>query len=214
VPVPRGRFITFEGGEGGGKSTQARLLAQALQASGIDALLTREPGGAPGAEQIRKLLVEGETARWDAMSETLLHYAARRDHVRGTIRPALDAGRWVVSDRFADSTMAYQGYGRGVDRAFVRMLCDHVVGDTRPDLTLVLDLPVEQGLARAARRADGEDRYERMDAEFHRRLREGFAAIVRDNPDRCVTIDASGAMQAVQAKVRAAVADRLGVRLQ
>ncbi len=214
---PRGRFITFEGGEGAGKSTQARLLVEALARAGIEVLLTREPGGSPGAEQIRRLLVEGEVARWDALSEALLHFAARRDHLTRAVRPALAAGQWVVSDRFADSTMAYQGYGHGVDRAFLHQLSTQVVAESVPDLTLVLDLPAEAGLARArqggAHRAHGEDRYERMDIDFHRRLRAGFAAIAAAEPVRCALIDASGDAAAVQAQVRAVVADRLGAAL-
>ena len=134
-------------------------------------LATREPGGSPGAERIRALLVEGEVARWDPTTEALLHFAARRDHLVKTIRPALAAGRWVVCDRFYDSTLAYQGHGHGVARELLDTLLAAVVEGDRPDLTLILDLPVEEGLARAARRSGREDRYERMDVEFHERLR-------------------------------------------
>lgn len=216
----RGRFITLEGGEGAGKSTQIRLLAEALRDTGIDVVTTREPGGAPGAEQIRALLVNGEAGRWDAMTETLLHFAARRDHLAKTVWPALAAGRWVVCDRFADSTRAYQGHGHGVDLAVIERLYADTVGDFAPDLTLVLDLPVEAGLRRAARRGQSaagtgssEDRYERMDLDFHRRLRDGFLAIARAEPGRCVVVDAERPVADVQRTIRVAVRDRLGVVL-
>ena len=205
------RFITLEGGEGAGKSTQARRLAAALRAGGIDVVETREPGGSPGAEEIRRLLTTGEPARWSPMAETLLHFAARSDHLRRTIRPALKAGRWVCCDRFADSTMAYQGYGHGIDRDFIARLAGVVLGDLQPDLTLIFDLPVELGLARAAARAGQEDRYEKMDRRFHDALRRGFLDIAAKNPGRCVVIDASGDEAATWLRVSAAVRDRLKV---
>jgi dTMP kinase len=207
----RGRFITLEGGEGGGKSTQARRLAAWLQTVVGDVVLTREPGGSPGAEQIRSLLVDGDIRRWDPLGEALLHYAARRDHLVTTILPALARGAWVLSDRFADSTMAYQGYGHGVDRAALAELYRICVGALKPDLTLILDLPVEQGLTRAAGRAAGEDRYERMDRAFHERLRQGFLEIARSEPGRCVLIDAAQDEDAVHAEIVAAVGARLVV---
>ncbi len=209
--MSRGRFITLEGGEGSGKSTQAPLLDAALERAGIDTLLTREPGGAPGAEAIRPLLVEGAAGRWDALGEALLHYAARRDHLVTTVWPALEAGRWVISDRFADSTMAYQGHGRGLDREAIETLHRLVVGDFRPDLTLIFDLEAEAGLRRAAARGGGEQRYERMDIDFHRRLRRGYLDIARGAPGRCVVIDASGPVEATHAAVMAAVQERLQV---
>ncbi len=205
-----GRFITLEGGEGGGKSTQARLLVDFLADNHAgEVVATREPGGAPGAEQIRALLVDGDPKRWDAMTEALLHFAARRDHLVNTVRPALERGAWVVCDRFADSTMAYQGYGHGLDQRDIAGLYRLCVGATKPDLTLILDLPVEAGLARAAGRQGGEDRYERMDAAFHRRLRDGFLEIARREPERCVVIDASGDVDRVQAAIADAVRQRL-----
>ncbi len=210
----KGRFVTVEGGEGTGKSTQVRMLAEALRGFGLAVVVTREPGGTPAAEDIRALLVEGAVRRWSPVSETLLHYAARREHLDRTILPALAAGQWVVSDRFADSTMAYQGYGLGLGREFVAGLHRLVAGDLRPDLTLVLDLPVEEGLARASARASGgaggEDRYERMDLGFHERVREGFLAIARDDPERCVVVDAGGTPEAVAAELLAQVLARLG----
>lgn len=207
----RGRFITLEGGEGAGKSTQQRRLAAWLRDGGRDVVETREPGGSPGAEQIRQLLVTGDAGRWDAMTEALLHFAARRDHLVKTVEPALARGTWVVCDRFADSTMAYQGYGHELGREPVSALYDLVVGETGPDLTLVLDLPVAEGLARAKARAGAEDRYENMDLAFHERLRQGFHDIVAREPGRCVLIDASGDEESVAARIRAAVAERLGV---
>jgi len=208
--VGQGCFITLDGGEGGGKSTQVKLLAAALQNKGHMILTTREPGGSPGAEAIRQLLLTGEVTRWDGMTEVLLHYAARRDHVVNTIRPALAAGKIVISDRFADSTMAYQGYGHGVDRAAIRALHHVVLGEFRPDLTLILDLPVEAGLARAMARPDmarsaAEDRYERMGRDFHQRLREGFLEIARAEPKRCVVIDATRTVEAIHRDILAAV---------
>jgi len=206
-----GRFITLEGGEGGGKSTQARRLAEILEREIRELLLTREPGGSPGAEQIRGLLVDGEVHRWDAVTETLLHFAARRDHLVNTIQPALARGAWVISDRFADSTMAYQGYGHGVDRDAIADLYRICVGSLKPDLTLILDLPVQAGLARAAGRGGGEDRYERMDVAFHERLRQGFLEIARQEPARCVVIDAARCEDEVHAQIIAAVRQRMAL---
>jgi dTMP kinase len=203
------RFITFEGGEGGGKSTQLRGLGDALRAAGQDVVTTREPGGAPGAEEIRRLLVEGEPGRWTPEAEALLHFAARAEHLDQVIRPALDAGKWVLCDRFADSTLAYQGYGQGVDLAWLKTLRKRVVGATEPGLTLVLDLPVETGLGRA----QAQQRYERMGAEFHAKLRKGFLAIAKEEPERCVLIDAARPIDAVIGDVKAAVAKRYGVKL-
>lgn len=204
------RFITFEGGEGAGKSTQVRLLAEALRQRGIDVLTTREPGGAPGAEEIRRLLVEGDGGRWDAVTEALLHTAARREHLLKTVRPALAAGRWVISDRFADSTVAYQGYAQGVPLADLAKLYEVAVGDFAPDLTLILDLPVEEGLKRAAGRGGKEDRYERMGREFHEKMREGYLEIAKQAPKRCAVVSALGAADDVHQAVLAAVDSRLG----
>jgi dTMP kinase len=211
--MARGRFITIEGGEGAGKSTQVALLAAALERSGIAALATREPGGSAGAEAIRRLLLEGEGARWDAREEALLLVAARRDHVNRLIMPALARGVWVVSDRFADSTLAYQGYGRGLAAPDLAALHRFALGDFTPDLTLILDLPAPVGLARAAARSPAADRFERLDPSFHDRLREGFRAIAAAEPGRCVLIDAAGAPDAVHRAVTGAVAQRLQVAL-
>lgn len=205
-----GKFITLEGGEGAGKSTQAELLAEALRAESRVVVTTREPGGAPGAEEIRRLLVDGSGDRWDPVSEALLHFAARREHLVRTVFPALERGDWVISDRFADSTMAYQGYGLGLDRAVIDALYAQAVGNFRPDLTLILDLPVEQGLARVRSRGDGADRYENMDIDFHRRLREGFLDIARNDPARCMVVDATRTVDEISADLTAIVRDRLG----
>ena len=205
----RGRFITFEGGEGAGKSTQLRRLAETLRRRGRDVVTTREPGGSPGAEQIRQLLVSGDPGRWDGMTEALLHFAARRDHLRSLVRPALEAGKWVLCDRFADSTMAYQGYGHGLPHEQIRDLYRLAVGDFAPDLTLVLDLPVETGLARAKARGGAEDRYEKMDVAFHRRLREGFLTIAARASRRCAVIPADREEDEVAAAILAALDERL-----
>jgi dTMP kinase len=208
---PRGKFITLEGGEGAGKSTQIARLADALRKAGLTVRTTREPGGSPAAETIRKLLVEGEPGRWQPMTEALLHFAARKEHLETVVMPALAAGEWVISDRFADSTLAYQGYGHRLGRAPIAALYQVAVGDFAPDLTLILDLPVEAGLARTGGRGHAEDRYERMDRAFHERVRTGFLEIARAEPGRCVVINATGNLERVTALVLEAVATRLKV---
>lgn len=207
-PTQRGRFITFEGGEGAGKSTQIRLLADSLTRAGVDCLLTREPGGSEGAEAIRTLLVTGAAGRWDPVAEVLLFAAARADHAARVIRPALAAGRWVLCDRFADSTLVYQGYGRGLDRQIIDDLRRLSLGDLEPDLTLVLDVPVEVGLVRAVTRAGTETRFESMDLGFHQRVRYGFLALARNEPRRCAVIEAHGDVETVAAAIR----DRVALR--
>ncbi|WP_029087388.1 dTMP kinase [Brevundimonas aveniformis] len=207
--MTRGRFITFEGGEGAGKSTQARLLVERLQALGISVVLTREPGGSEGAEALRSLLVIGDADRWTPTAETLLMYAGRSDHLTRLIRPALEAGTWIVCDRFSDSTRAYQGAGGGVSPAFIEAIEDEVVGSDKPDLTLVFDMPVEIGLERAFGRDMFEARFESKGLAFHQRLRDAFLAIARDEPGRCALIDASGTLDEVAAQVWSTVAERL-----
>jgi len=207
----RPRFITLEGGEGAGKSTQAKRLAAALETRGIAVTLTREPGGSPGAEEIRRLLVEGEPGRWDALTETLLLFAARADHLARTIRPALAAGRWVVSDRFTDSTYAYQGAGRGLDEKTIAAIDVAVTQSLRPDLTIILDVPVEQGLSRAGHRGPHEARFENFDRGFHDRLCDYFRDLAKRESGRCVLIDGSAPPDAVAAAIWDAVAKRLGV---
>ena len=183
--MAQGRFITFEGGEGAGKSTQLKRLVARLEAGGQAVVATREPGGSPGAEDIRALVLRGSADRWSPVTETLLMYAARRDHVERVIRPALARGAWVVCDRFADSTLAYQGAAGGTDPALIAALETHILEATRPDLTLIFDLPVAVGLDRAHARAGAEMRFESKGEAFHERLREGFLAIARAEPARC-----------------------------
>lgn len=210
--MSRGRFISFEGGEGAGKSTQVQRLAVRLRAAGAEVVTTREPGGSPGAESIRDIVLRGDADRWSPVTETLLMYAARRDHIERVIRPALDRGAWVVCDRFADSTRAYQGAAGGTDPGLIAALETYILEATRPDLTLVFDLPVEVGLQRAYARAGAEMRFESKGHAFHQRLREGFRAIAAAEPDRCVLIDAAAGMDAVEAQVWATVGARLGDR--
>lgn len=203
-----GRFITLEGGEGTGKSTQVKRLAAALEEKKISVVVTREPGGSPGAEQIRKLLVEGEPGRWDGLTETLLVFAARADHVARTIKPALAKGQWVICDRFTDSTYAYQGVGRGVPREVIRRVESVALQEFRPDYTLILDLPVETGLERAGARRGTEDRFEKFDVEFHKKLRAAFADIANRAATRCTMIDAGGTEDEVAVQIWKAVKSR------
>ena len=206
--MPSGRFITLEGGEGAGKTTQARLLADALTDLGLPTLRTREPGGAPGAEVLRELLLGG-AVDWSVPAETLLHFAARAEHVEKTIRPALAAGMWVVCDRFTDSTMAYQGYGQGADRTTIASLIG-LLG-IAPDVTLVLDVSDAVAVARRMRRGADADRYERLDASFHARVRQGFRDIAVAAPARCVQIAADGPVAEVHAAIMQALRTRLGL---
>ena len=216
-----GRFITFEGGEGTGKSTQIRLLDAFLGRRGLETVTTREPGGTPGAEAIRALLVTGNPDRWDAATEALLMTAARRDHAEKVIRPALQRGAWVLCDRFADSTMAYQGYAGGTPRDGLEALYRFALGRLVPDLTIILDLPADEGLKRArvrlgARpgaqleaRPGAETRFEDRALAFHEAVRNAFLDIARREPDRCVVIDAAGPVDGVSGKIAAAVEERL-----
>lgn len=206
----RGAFITFEGGEGAGKSTQARRLAETLRQRGEEIILTREPGGSQGAEALRALLVTGGTDRWSPLCEALLMNAARADHLERLIRPALTRGATVICDRFADSTRAYQGAGGELGPEAVAALEALVVAETRPDLTLVFDLPVEIGLERARARADGEARFEGKGLAFHERLRSAYRDLASAEPHRCVLIDAARPMEAVWESVLAATDARLG----
>ena len=206
--MTQGRFITFEGGEGTGKSTQVARLVERLRARDLEVVQTREPGGSEGAEEIRNLALNGDAGRWSPMTETLLMFAARSDHLERTVRPALEAGRWVVCDRFADSSRAYQGVGGGTPADSIEALDASVVGATQPDLTLVFDLPVEVGLERAFGRGLFETRVESKGLAFHERLRSGFLEIAWTH-DRCVVIDANGDVDTVTERVWAAVEGRL-----
>lgn len=207
-----GRFITFEGGDGTGKSTQVRLLAAALEKRSIRCLTTREPGGSPGAEEIRNLLVKGEPGRWDVLPETLMLYAARADHVARTIKPAIEEGWWVISDRFSDSSYAYQGAGRGLNRETVRRIEAIAIDDFKPDLTFILDLPVKVGLGRTRTRGSGDTRFEQFDGAFHERMRKAFLDIAKRAPDRCRVIDASQSESAIAEAVLASVIKRFSLR--
>lgn len=200
-----GRFISFEGIDGSGKSTQLGRLAANLRARGEDVVETREPGGAPGAELIRRLLVEGDTARWSPESEILLFTAARRDHLERTILPALARGATVLSDRFADSTRVYQGVARADLRGMVDALHAVAIG-VEPDLTLILDAAPDVALGRGLARGGSEDRFERFGRDFQARLRTGFLALAAEFPERCRIVDASGDADAVAARVAAEIA--------
>jgi dTMP kinase len=210
-PVQRGHFISFEGGEGAGKSTQIRTLAARLEAQGRTVALTREPGGSAGAESLRDLLVQGEADRWSPIAETLILFAARADHLERRIRPALGGGAWVLCDRFADSTRAYQGAGAGASAQVIGALEQAVIGGDWPELTLILDLPPAVGLARAAQRGGAEQRFERKGLVFHERLRAGFLDIAAAEPQRCRVIDAQASLDEVARAVWAAVCDRFGL---
>ncbi len=208
-----GKLITLEGGEGAGKSTQVTRLAAAFDRAGVQVITTREPGGSPAGERIRKLLVEGEPGSLRPMTEALLHFAQRAEHIAQTIQPALGRGVWVICDRFADSTMAYQGYGHRLGRAAINGLTRLVCGPLKPALTLILDVPVEIGLKRAAARRGVETRYERMDTAFHERLRRGFLDIARREPKRCAVIDTTQDIDAVTAEILKTVSRRLRIKL-
>ncbi|MBV9570659.1 MAG: dTMP kinase [Alphaproteobacteria bacterium] len=202
------RFITIEGGEGTGKSTQAGRLSQTLSERGIRNIVTREPGGSDGAELIRKLLVEGEPNRWDPLVETLLIFAARADHVARTIRPALAAGQWVICDRFTDSTFAYQGAGRGLDPRLIRTVEDVSIGGFWPEFTIILDVAVKDALDRIGSRDHAENRFEKFDPEFHERLRTYFRDLARTEAQRCVLIDSNVPIDQVAQRIWSAVAER------
>ncbi|MCC6920470.1 MAG: dTMP kinase [Alphaproteobacteria bacterium] len=205
----RSLFVTLEGGEGGGKSTQARRLTETLRGRGLDVELTREPGGSPAAEALRPLLLTGDAARWSPQAETLLMYAGRDDHLNAVIRPALARGAIVICDRFADSTEAYQGAAGGMPPEFIGVLRKAVVGATEPDLTLIFDLPPEEGLRRAGLRG-GEARFESKGIAYHRRLRAAFLDIARRDAARCVVIDATLDPDTVFRTALAAIDAKLG----
>ena len=206
-----GKFITFEGGEGTGKSTQAAMLALRLESLGLRVLLTREPGGSPGAEIIRHVLLSGAAKPFGPEAEAMLFAAARDDHIRCTILPALEAGKWVICDRFADSTRVYQGALGQVDQRLIKALERVSLGDLYPDLTLILDVPVALGLKRAARRRGGAnpDRFEAEKIDFHEKLRQAYLALAAAEPERCVVVDAAAPKEKVARQVWKAVNSRL-----
>ena len=200
-------FITFEGGEGVGKSTQIRVFREFLEKSGLQVVMTREPGGCDNALALRKMLVEGDADRWDGLSDPLLYSAARNEHLREVIRPELKNGRWIICDRFADSTHVYQGEGRGMPYDVLEYVSNIVVKDTWPDLTFVLDMPTEDGLYRARGRQENmfENRFETIEDSFHERVRQGFLKIAKKNPQRCRVIDANGTIEEVHERVKNAL---------
>lgn len=204
-----GRFITFEGGEGSGKSTQVRRLVDRLRVQGLEVVETREPGGSPGAEALRQVLLSGAAKALGAETEAMLFAAARADHVENLIRPALERGAWVVCDRFYDSTRVYQGVLGNVDPKVINALERVTVGDAKPDLTIVLDVPVETGLARTKSRGKAADRFEAEDSEYHNWLRVAYRKLAENEPERCVIIDASPNPDTVAVKIWMVVAERL-----
>ncbi|MEI7948668.1 MAG: dTMP kinase [Gammaproteobacteria bacterium] len=205
----RGKFIAIEGVDGAGKGVQSRLLRDALQKCNLPVLLTREPGGSAGAEQIRTLLVSGDTDKWDSMTELLLVYAARRSHLLQTILPALAAGTWVITDRFADSSRAFQGFAGGLGLEVVEKIHQEVVGTNDPDLVLVLDLDPATSLARAKLRGTGEDRFEKKGEDYQRKVREGFRMLAQRSPGTHRLIDASSSVETVAQGIRQQVAQAL-----
>jgi dTMP kinase len=209
LPPHRGKFIAIEGVDGAGKGVQSRLLRDALQAIDIPVILTREPGGSPGAEEIRALLVKGATDKWDSLTELLLIYAARRSHLQQTIWPALANGTWVISDRFADSSRAFQGIAGGLGLALVERIHSEVVGDFAPDLTLVIDLDAAASLARTHRRGGSEDRFEKKGEEYQRKVREGFRSLAARSPATHHLVDASGNIEEVAQAMMNVVAESL-----
>lgn len=214
--ISKGYFITFEGGEGSGKSTQVKMLAEALSVVGENATVTREPGGTPEAEKIRNLLVQRDGGSWSPMEECLLLFAARLNHFRNLIEPEMAQGHVVISDRFTDSTRAYQGYGLGLDREQVERIKRVTLGDFEPDLTFLLDIPVEMGLMRSksrlAAQESGEDKFENLDISFHHRMRAGFLEMAEKNRQRFVVIDASQDINTIKSQIESIVRERLAAR--
>jgi len=217
--VKKGIFITLEGGDGTGKSTQIRLLHQALSAAGVEAMTTREPGGTVQAERIRGLLLQRDNGSFDPMTEALLLFAARREHLVNKIWPALEKGQWVISDRFADSSRAFQGYGMGLDQQVIESLYQLVAGAFQPDLTFIFDIDPETGLRRSLKQLQmtfdktesTEDRYERMGLAFYRRVRKGFLEIAKAFPGRCVIIDAREDIRLIHGRILQVISSRFGV---
>ncbi len=208
----KGRFISFEGGEGAGKSTQCKLLINALNQANIKSVKTREPGGTKGAESIRGLLVTGNVDKWNPKTELLLHVAARNDHVEKLIKPALIEGKFVICDRFVDSTIAYQGYGHQLDKNLISQLHELILEDFQPDLTIILDMKPEDGIQRAAQRGDQENRYEKMGENFHARVRNGFLEIAKSEP-RCIIINAKSSINEVHSQIIDAVNNKFNLFL-
>lgn len=199
--MPPGRFITFEGGEGTGKSTQVTLFCEALRQKGISVIQTREPGGSSGAEKIRDLLVKGDPGQWTPLTEALLFITARLDHVEKVIKPALDAGSWVVCDRYHDSTVVYSGYGHGVDLKILESLYTLIIGDFHPDTVILLDIDPQVGLARANARGGDETRIEQKGLEFHQRVRQGYLTMAHQLPGKYIIFDANQPIEELHQKI-------------
>lgn len=220
--MTKGVFITLEGGEGTGKSTQVKMLGQSLAAAGVDAVLTREPGGTDQAERIRNLLIQRDAGNFDPLTEAMLMMSARREHLVNKIWPSVEQGKWVVSDRFVDSTRAFQGYGMGLDQALIDRIYAMIAGEFQPDLTFIFDIDAEKGLSRslkqlavtADKNESTEDRYERMGVPFHNRLRQGFLEIAKRFPGRCVVIDASQDIATIHGQLLKVIETRLGMSLR
>ena len=206
--MTRGKFITFEGGEGAGKTTQAKMLAEALEGAGIETLMTREPGGTFGAEAIRDLVLEGTSDRWSGMTELLLMYAARLDHMEKLIKPALERGVWVISDRFSDSSMAYQGYARELGPEKVKALHAAVMDGFEPDLTILFDIDPILAQKRVETRGEDLSRFDAESIAFHNTLREAFLKIAEANVDRIFTVDAAASRDGVQTRILFAVSQK------
>jgi len=209
--MARGKFISFEGGEGCGKTTQVKRIVETLRKKGVDLVQTREMGGTPAAEMLRPIVQSGESDRWDAVSETLLYYAARRDHVRKLILPALEAGKMVVTDRFYDSTTVYQSVAQGLSLDVLHQVRKISIGEFKPDLTVVLDFDPAAGLQRAftdaKERAEDNTRFERKGIDFHIRIRMGYLDVAKNEPERCKLVDARGTIDEVAARVWKIVAE-------
>lgn len=220
--MAKGVFITLEGGEGTGKSTQVKMLGAALSTAGVDAVMTREPGGTDQAERIRNLMIQRDAGNFDPLTEAMLMMSARREHLVNKIWPSMELGKWVVSDRFVDSTRAFQGYGMGLDQGLIDSIYAMIAGDFQPDLTFVFDIDAEKGLSRslkqlavtADKNESTEDRYERMGVPFHNRLRQGFLEIAKRFPDRCVIIDAAQDIAAIHGQILKIIETRFGISLR
>lgn len=220
--MAKGVFITLEGGEGTGKSTQVKMLGAALATAGLNAVMTREPGGTDQAERIRNLLIQRDAGNFDPLTEAMLMMSARREHLVNKIWPSMEQGKWVVSDRFVDSTRAFQGYGMGLDQALIDRIYAMIAGDFQPDLTFMFDIDAEKGLSRslkqlavtADKNESTEDRYERMGVPFHNRLRQGFLEIAKRFPDRCVIIDAAQDIATIHGQILKTIETRFGVSLR
>jgi len=209
----KGYFITFEGGEGSGKSTQLKLLSTYFEKSGLPFIATREPGGSENAEKIRSLLVSGAVDSWNPVTETLLFTAARSDHLNRIVKPAITEGKIVICDRFFDSTLVYQGIGKGIGEIYIKSLHNMVFGNFMPDLTVILDIAPEIGLKRADARRGNENRFEQLDIKFHQNIREGFLQIAQNEMERCVVLDATKDTETLHKQIVGIIKEKCGVSL-